>query len=71
MAELAADLVLRRVAVIARRTGKWFVKSAVSLGDFRSYRTNSTMQYLKGIEFRVDKDRVHPDPVFSLPVITP
>jgi hypothetical protein len=28
---------------------KWFVKSALSLGDFRTYRDNSTMQYLKGI----------------------
>ena len=47
--------------------GKWFVKSALSLADFRSYRDNSTMQYLKGIGFRADNDRVYPDLAFSLP----
>jgi polysaccharide pyruvyl transferase WcaK-like protein len=47
--------------------GRWFVKSALSLADFRSYRDNSTMQYLKGIGFRADNDRVYPDLAFSLP----
>ena len=47
--------------------GKWFVKSALSLADFRSYRDNSTMQYLKGIGFRADNDRIYPDLAFSLP----
>ena len=47
--------------------GRCFVKSALSLADFRSYRDNSTMQYLKGIGFRADNDRVYPDLVFSLP----
>jgi polysaccharide pyruvyl transferase WcaK-like protein len=47
--------------------GRCFVKSALSLADFRSYRDNSTMQYLKGIGFRSDNDRVYPDLVFSLP----
>ena len=32
--------------------GRCFVKSVLSLADFRSYRDNSTMQYLKGIGFR-------------------
>jgi polysaccharide pyruvyl transferase WcaK-like protein len=48
--------------------GRWFVKSALSLADYRSYRDNSTMQYLKGIGFRADNDRVYPDLVFSIPV---
>jgi len=47
--------------------GRCFVKSALSLADFRSYRENSTMQYLKGIGFRADNDQVYPDLVFSLP----
>jgi polysaccharide pyruvyl transferase WcaK-like protein len=47
--------------------GRCFVKSALSLADFRSYRDKSTMQYLKGIGFRTDNDRVYPDLVFSLP----
>jgi hypothetical protein len=69
LAELTADLALRRVAVSPGALGKWLVKSALSLGDFRSHRDNSTMQYLRGIGFRADNDRVHPDLVFSLPVI--
>jgi polysaccharide pyruvyl transferase WcaK-like protein len=47
--------------------GRYFVKSALSLADFRSYRDNSTRQYLNGIGFREDNDRVYPDLVFSLP----
>ena len=47
--------------------GRWFVKAILSLADFRSYRDNSTMQYLKGIGFRADNDRVYPDLAFSLP----
>jgi polysaccharide pyruvyl transferase WcaK-like protein len=47
--------------------GRCFVKSVLSLADFRSYRDSSTMQYLKGIGFRADNDRVYPDLAFSLP----
>ena len=47
--------------------GKFFVKSVLSLADFRSYRDNSTMQYLKGIGFCTENDRVYPDLAFSLP----
>jgi polysaccharide pyruvyl transferase WcaK-like protein len=47
--------------------GRYFIKSALSLADFRSYRDNSTMQYLKSIGFRADNDRVYPDLAFSLP----
>jgi polysaccharide pyruvyl transferase WcaK-like protein len=48
--------------------GRFFVKSALSLADFRSYRDDATKQYLKRIGFRADNDRVYPDLVFSLPV---
>jgi polysaccharide pyruvyl transferase WcaK-like protein len=47
--------------------GRCFVKLALSLADFRSYRDKSTMQYLMGIGFRADNDRIYPDLVFSLP----
>jgi polysaccharide pyruvyl transferase WcaK-like protein len=47
--------------------GRYFVKSVLALADFRSYRDNSTLQYLKGIGFRADNDRVYPDLAFSLP----
>jgi polysaccharide pyruvyl transferase WcaK-like protein len=47
--------------------GRCFVRAILSLADFRSYRDNSTMQYLKGIGFRADNDRIYPDLAFSLP----
>jgi polysaccharide pyruvyl transferase WcaK-like protein len=45
---------------------RWFVKSALSLADFRSYRDDSSKQYLKSIGFHSDNDGVCPDLVFSL-----
>ena len=47
--------------------GRWFVKSILSLADFRSYRENSTLQYLAGVGLRTDNDQVYPDLAFSLP----
>jgi polysaccharide pyruvyl transferase WcaK-like protein len=47
--------------------GKYLVKSALSLADFRSYRDNASFEYLKGIGFEANSDRVYPDLVFSLP----
>jgi polysaccharide pyruvyl transferase WcaK-like protein len=49
------------------RIGRFFVKAALSLADFRSYRDESTLQYLKGIGFQAGSDPVYPDLVFSLP----
>jgi polysaccharide pyruvyl transferase WcaK-like protein len=47
--------------------GRLFVKLALSLADFRSYRDNSTKKYLESIGFRADNDPIYPDLVFSLP----
>jgi polysaccharide pyruvyl transferase WcaK-like protein len=47
--------------------GRLFVKAALSLADFRSYRDASSLQYLKGIGFGVENDKVYPDLAFSLP----
>jgi polysaccharide pyruvyl transferase WcaK-like protein len=47
--------------------GRCLIKLALSLADFRSYRDNASMVYLKGIGFPVNGDRVFPDLVFSLP----
>ena len=47
--------------------GRWLVKSILGLADFRSYRDNSTLQYLVGIGFKSEHDRVYPDLAFSLP----
>jgi polysaccharide pyruvyl transferase WcaK-like protein len=47
--------------------GKYFVKSALSLAAFRSYRDNASLEYLKRIGFETNGDSVYPDLVFSLP----
>jgi polysaccharide pyruvyl transferase WcaK-like protein len=52
---------------VYRTLGKYFIKSMLSLADFRSYRDNSSKQYLQDIGFHADSDRVYPDLVFSLP----
>jgi polysaccharide pyruvyl transferase WcaK-like protein len=52
---------------IYSRAGRFFVKVALSLADFRSYRDESTLQYLKSIGFLAGNDPVYPDLVFSLP----
>ncbi len=49
------------------RAGRFLVKAALSLADFRSYRDESTARYLEGIGFRTRNDRIYPDLVFSLP----
>jgi polysaccharide pyruvyl transferase WcaK-like protein len=47
--------------------GRWLIKSALSLADFRSYRDDSSLAYLKGIGFAANGDRIYPDLAFSLP----
>ncbi len=49
------------------RAGRYFVKTALSLADFRSYRDESSLRYLEGIGFRAGNDPVYPDLAFSLP----
>ena len=50
-----------------RRLGRFFVKSALALADYRSYRDDSSLEYLKEIGFTPFNDRVCPDLAFSLP----
>lgn len=52
---------------IYTRLGRFLIKAALSLADFRSYRDESSRQYLKGIGFRSDDDPVYPDLVYSFP----
>jgi len=47
--------------------GKFFVRSLLSIADFRSYRDESTVCYLQSIGVSADRDRVFPDLAFSLP----
>ncbi|HKR29696.1 MAG TPA: polysaccharide pyruvyl transferase family protein, partial [Terriglobales bacterium] len=49
------------------RAGRFFVKGALSLADFRSYREEPARQWLKQIGFRSDNDPLSPDLAFSLP----
>ena len=49
------------------RKGRFFVKTALSLADFRSYRDESSLRYLEGISFPAGNDPVYPDLAFSLP----
>lgn len=49
------------------RLGRLFVRSALSLADFRSYRDVSSLQYLMNIGFKADRDPIYPDLAFSLP----
>lgn len=50
------------------RVGRFFVKASLTLADFRSYRDETSRQFLKGIGFRFGNDSVSPDLAFSLPV---
>jgi polysaccharide pyruvyl transferase WcaK-like protein len=48
------------------RVGRWLVRSALALADFRSYRDNATKEYLSSIGAAVAGDRVYPDLAFSI-----
>jgi polysaccharide pyruvyl transferase WcaK-like protein len=52
---------------IERRLSRWFVKAALSLADYRSYRDGFSKIYLEGIGFSRIGDAVYPDLAFSLP----
>jgi polysaccharide pyruvyl transferase WcaK-like protein len=52
---------------IYNRFSKFFVKSALGLANFRSYRDVRSMRYLQSIGFVPTNDQVFPDLVFSLP----
>jgi polysaccharide pyruvyl transferase WcaK-like protein len=47
--------------------GRFLVKAALALADYRSYRDAASREYLRGIGFRSERDPVYPDLVFSLP----
>ncbi|MGE5057528.1 MAG: polysaccharide pyruvyl transferase family protein [Acidobacteriota bacterium] len=49
------------------RRGRFFVKSALALANYRSYRDVSTREYLRKVGFEHRGDAVYPDLAFSLP----
>jgi polysaccharide pyruvyl transferase WcaK-like protein len=50
-----------------RPLSRWFIKAALSLADFRSFRNVSTLEALRKIGFSRADDAVCPDLAFSLP----
>ena len=48
------------------RVARSFIRTALSLADFRSYRDVTTQQYLLSIGFPAGRDPVYPDLAFSL-----
>lgn len=52
------------------RTGRCLVKAVLSLANYRSFRDQSTVDYLEGIGFRARNDHIYPDLAFSLPEST-
>jgi len=51
---------------IYRPLSRWFIKSALSLAHYRSFRDTSTLTCLKKIGLSTDNDPIYPDLVFSL-----
>ena len=49
------------------RLSRWFVKGALFLANYRSYRDSFSKKYLEGIGFDTKSDPVYPDLAFSLP----
>jgi polysaccharide pyruvyl transferase WcaK-like protein len=47
---------------------RWFIKSALSLADYRCYRDGYSKQYMESIGFGTSNDIIYPDLAFSLPV---
>jgi len=52
---------------ISHPLARFFVKTALRLAAYRSYRDSFSKEYLKSIGFDADDDAVYPDLAFSLP----
>jgi polysaccharide pyruvyl transferase WcaK-like protein/SAM-dependent methyltransferase len=50
---------------------RWFIKAALSLADYRSYRDESTKKFLIDIDFPAQDDRVYPDLAFHTSLVAP
>lgn len=55
---------------ILHSVSRWFMKSALSLADYRSYRDEFSREYMKSIGFGLEDNGVYPDLMFSLPLPT-
>ncbi len=52
---------------ISHPLSRYFIKAALALADYRSYRDTFSKIYLEGIGFDITNDTVYPDLAFSLP----
>ncbi len=75
MWSLAAKLCRTKVLFVCVGVGpinhplsRWFIKTALRMADYRSYREGASKSYLESLGFRPNGDAVYPDLVFSLPV---
>jgi len=59
------------VGPVRHPVSRLFVKAALALGDYRSYRDRFSKEYLERIGFKTKSDYVYPDLVFSLPRTMP
>jgi polysaccharide pyruvyl transferase WcaK-like protein len=54
------------VGPIRHPLSRWFIKRSLALAHHRSYRDETSKQYLEMIGFNTDRDSVYPDVVFGL-----
>ena len=58
------------VGPIYERLSRWFIRMALSLADFRSFRDHNSKERIRKLGFFSENDYVFPDLVFSLPLDT-
>jgi polysaccharide pyruvyl transferase WcaK-like protein len=55
------------VGPVHRAVGRLLVRASLRLADYRSYRDDASLEYLRAMRFHAAGDRVYPDLVFGLP----
>ncbi|MCE7981216.1 MAG: hypothetical protein DYG89_08510 [Caldilinea sp. CFX5] len=53
---------------IMHKVSRWFMKSALGLADYRTYRDELSQRYMTSIGFQAKDNGVYPDLMFSLPL---
>jgi polysaccharide pyruvyl transferase WcaK-like protein len=55
---------------ILHSVSRWFMRSALALADYRSYRDEFSRDYMRSVGFGLEDNGVYPDLMFSLPLPT-
>ncbi len=55
------------VGPIYHPLSKWFINASLRFAEYRSFRDTASKEYMDGIGFHCNKDRVTPDLAFGLP----